>query len=98
MTRRGACRRCGRCCVEATKFTYRFTRWILPDEPDWDTARVAKVNEGNLRACEKLVFDIRTREAVCLVQDSKPELCRRYPLSNADRLRGCGFIFRRTDG
>lgn len=91
LQRRGRCRRCGRCCIEAGRFKYS-AKMLLPDEPDWLTLEVLTPTDFPF-PCSRIIFDIHTREAICLDHSHKPEVCRRYPLSDVDRLPGCGFSF-----
>lgn len=93
--RMGSCLRCGLCCIGVGRFQYRIQSFILPDEPNYDTLIPIGIAQNDPpEPCEKLIFDIRTREAICLLHNaSKPPICVRYPISNVDRLKDCGFYF-----
>lgn len=92
--RTGSCRRCGRCCIDASRLQYHVQTFILPGEPNYDTLiPLPLLPRDPAINCEKLVFDIQTRKAVCLIHDQKPPVCARYPISVVDRMDGCGFSF-----
>jgi hypothetical protein len=43
--------------------------------------------------CERLLFDIKTRKAICLLQgEQKPDICKRFPFFEEELLSPvCGF-------
>jgi hypothetical protein len=101
MMRHGQCNRCGMCCIEAWRFHY-FVDHPKGEKLDWSTIRVKNVRKGKQRflPCEKLVFDIRTHEAICLVHGSgdKPQVCQLFPTSPAEIIFGsCGYRFEEED-
>jgi hypothetical protein len=69
------------------------------DEYDWETLELHMVRplddpETDRSPCSELIFDIQTRQAICLLEIEKKEVCRRYPLGPQDRIfDGCGFKF-----
>lgn len=96
--RTGSCLRCGMCCVEPWRFAYE-AKMILPDVPDMESlhlptdpkARERKEGEG---ACPRFAWDPETGLAVCTIQETKGEICQRFPIFLEDIVfEGCGFSF-----
>jgi hypothetical protein len=89
----GECKKCGRCCEEAWSFTYEGVK-ILETGRHKITKAVFH-NDLSGRAhngpCLKLVYDYQTREAICLDQSDKKQICAEYPFHGEYVFEGCGF-------
>ena len=87
----GNCNRCGKCCEQAYRFVW--VGALLPDSSDYDMKKAEhKPYSDTALPCEKLVYDIATRTAICLIQDNKPLLCKYFPYLPEDIIfEQCGF-------
>jgi len=101
MKREGECRRCGRCCQDGYDFIYSISR-DSRGKLDYKTLKFkqAELADSSARkSCMKLTFDPETGRAICLAEDAKPEICRRYPTTAGERVfSDCGFRFIETGG
>ena len=90
----GTCNRCGKCCEQAYRF--RWNGYTLPNESGFDMKSAChKSYDNTVPPCEKLVYDIATRKAICLLQNNKPLVCRYFPYLPDDILfEQCGYMIK----
>ena len=88
MERKGACKRCGKCCQ--AKFLLNSMNWV-----EKIIVRIAVILKGkkldkNTSKCKSLYF--KKGKAICKRYDRRPNFCKAFPDAPTN-IDGCGFYF-----
>jgi len=91
---KGKCLRCGQCCMEAYRFGYD-AEIIDKEKGIYRNIKFKKINPKNKTSmpCSKLIFDIKTKKAICLLHPhKKSSICKGYPFTTKEIIfKGCGY-------
>jgi len=82
----GQCVRCGMCCLHSNRLVYY----------KYDSGKITflRFNKRPVWPCMHLIYDIKAREAICVIyeSDDRTEICKNYPMTRREVVFDeCGF-------
>jgi Fe-S-cluster containining protein len=86
----GKCLRCGQCCLYGGALQYDVFKYreIL----SYSFKNVNASERNKVSPCINLIYDIKTREAMCSDHRHRPTVCKQYPYRVEELIfNGCGF-------
>jgi Fe-S-cluster containining protein len=89
---KGTCVRCGFCCLYGAAIDYDVYQNRDSGVQMFVFKAVNKKMRNKIAPCEKLYYDIQTREACCSIYRNRPAVCKQFPYKEEELIfKDCGY-------
>ncbi len=89
---KGQCLRCGQCCLYGSAIEYNLFEERVIGLRIFAFKRIDKEKINVMEPCSCLIYDIKTREAICTDYKGRSQVCKQYPYKEEELIfKGCGY-------